>query len=199
MGRHSSYTDEIAKKICDRICQGEGLVRICEEKGMPAQGTVYIWLRDQPKFQEMYTRAREVQQDFHAEQLLEIADEEPEFHHHVGWAHNRIEARKWIMSKLAPRKYGDKVLLAGADGTSPMKLEVEWKSSPESQSSSTIDHDRNSSHFTPDRSASRALLLIDEPAKLSLASTSSSEPPLDVDWSDPASLTSPPTADKPKA
>lgn len=188
-GRPSKYTEEIADEICTRICQGEGVARICEDDEMPPQGTVYVWLQKHESFREKYARARETQQDFHAEQLLEIVDEEPEFHHHVGWARNRMDARKWLMSKLAPKKYGDKVLLAGADGTSPAKLEVSWQ---QPELPSTTSRDGSSQTSTLDHSASLASSLIVEQARQSPASTISSEPPLDADWSDPDLPTSPP-------
>ena len=122
MGRPSSYTDEIAQTICERIAQGESVRAICEDDDMPAQSSVYLWLTKNKQFSEQYAHAREGQCEHFLEEIMEIADEEPEFHHHVGWARNRIDTRKWAMSKLAPKKYGDKILHAGHDD-GPVKIE----------------------------------------------------------------------------
>jgi hypothetical protein len=35
----------------------------------------------------------------------------------------RVDARKWVASKLKPRKYGDRTTLAG-DAENPMRLET---------------------------------------------------------------------------
>lgn len=91
------------------------------------------WLADDNKqsFRIKYTRAREVQADFHAEQIIEIADEltvEAKYNGEdvtldissTAVARNklRVEARKWYAAKLAPKKYGEKVTNehTGTDG-----------------------------------------------------------------------------------
>ena len=113
---------------------------ICAESGMPACSAVYRWLNERPEFQEQYARAREEQADFYAGQIVEIADEEvtmvrADKHKSrdedgdgntevvfdpTAVARNRlrVDARKWYASKLAPKKYGEKVTqeLTGTDG-----------------------------------------------------------------------------------
>ena len=37
----------------------------------------------------------------------------------------RIEARKWLASKLLPKVYGDKLAHTGADGESPLTIKVD--------------------------------------------------------------------------
>jgi hypothetical protein len=162
---------------------------------MPTFKTVFLWLAKKADFLQQYQVATECRAEVWLEDILEIADEEPEFHHHVGWAKNRIDARKWAMSKLAVRRYGDKTIIAGADGTSPAKLEVSWH---QPESSSTTGPAGNSSDSMSAPSASPALSRTAAPAKLSPASTISNEPPLDVDWSGLDTPMSPPTGDKPK-
>jgi hypothetical protein len=196
MARPSIYSEELVEEICDRIAQGGAVRVICEDDDMPAEKTIYLWLAKKPEFLQRYEAAIAARTNVHAEELLEIADEEPEFHHHVGWARNRIDARKWLMAHLQPKKYGDKVLLAGADGTSPAKLEVSWQAQPASPS--TTPRDGNSSPSTIEPSALPASSLTDELARRSHASTTSSEPLLDVDWSDHDLPILHPTEDKPK-
>ena len=38
----------------------------------------------------------------------------------------RVDTRKWIMSKILPKRYGDKLAVGGADDLGPVRLS--WKS-----------------------------------------------------------------------
>lgn len=104
-GRPSIYTDELVDLICDRIASGESLRMICSEPGMPAQSSVYLWLSSKPGFSEKYAHARAAQADVYAQEIVDIADmcEDP------AKARLQMDARKWAASKLAPKKYGDKL------------------------------------------------------------------------------------------
>jgi hypothetical protein len=53
-----------------------------------------------------YARARQIQADYFADQTVEIADSETDNNR----ARNRMDARRWHASKIAPRKYGDRVV-----------------------------------------------------------------------------------------
>ncbi len=110
-GRPSTYTPEIATAICERLAAGETLRAICRAEGMPPEGTVRGWVIDNagPGFAERYTRARDIGQDVRADEVLEIAD---------GFDGKetdrdrlRVDARKWYLSKLAPKRYGDRLAL----------------------------------------------------------------------------------------
>ena len=63
------------------------------------------------------TRAREVQADHFADEIIEIVDTEPD----ANRARVRMDGRKWVSSKLAPKKYGDKVQVGG-DVNNPLKV-----------------------------------------------------------------------------
>lgn len=137
MARPSSFTQETADAICLRLANGESLRKICADEEMPDKSTVSRWLgqKDLQPFRDQYARAREEQADFYAEQVVEIADEDPatalessrneddpEVIRVDGAAvqHQRlrVDARKWYASKLAPKKYGDRVTAehTGPDG-----------------------------------------------------------------------------------
>lgn len=113
-GRKSTYTFEVADRICKALAEGRTITSICSDDDMPSIDGVYGWLRTYPAFAEAYARAREDQQDTFAAQILDIADTESDPQR----ARNRIDARKWHAAKAAPRKYGDKVTQehTGADG-----------------------------------------------------------------------------------
>ena len=121
MGRPSEFTEEMAAGICERLSEGESLRQICRGKGMPAKSTVLRWLTDRPQFQDQYARARDAQADHFGDEILEIADDgsndtyvtkdgvELVNHDHIARSRLRVDSRKWLMSKLAPKKYGDKL------------------------------------------------------------------------------------------
>src|SRR5713226_6823678 len=65
--------------------------------------------RAREDFSDMYARAREERADLLAKEILEIADAPCKDAVEVAHARNRLDPRKWLASKLAPRKYGDRV------------------------------------------------------------------------------------------
>jgi hypothetical protein len=113
-GRPPEYSAEIGAEICTRIAEGESLRQICKAPGMPAKTTVFRWLADERRitFRDQYARAREAQMETLAEEILEIADGTVADNAAVALARVRIDSRKWLMSKLAPKKYGDKLDLS---------------------------------------------------------------------------------------
>ena len=142
MGRHSSYSEQIADTICERIAGGESLIAICRDASMPGQSTVFAWLAQRPEFQEKYARAREAQADAIFDEILDIADDarndwmerQGEDGQGAGWQLNgdhvqrsrlRIDARKWMAGKLRPKVYGDKIQqeISGAGG-GPLVVEI---------------------------------------------------------------------------
>lgn len=142
MGRISTFNEDIAAKLCDRIAAGESLRKICTDSKMPSMATVMRWLGkpENAAFREQYACARDAQADKLVEEMLEIADEEctmvrSDKHGSkdddgqgntevvfdaTAVARNklRVDARKWVASKMAPKKYGDKVTqeVVGAGG-----------------------------------------------------------------------------------
>lgn len=122
-GRPSDYTAEIADEICTRLANGESLRAICNSERddfMPHIGTVLRWVSQNNEFREQYAKAREIQAETHADDIVSIADGPTEADDSVKTARDRlrVDARKWVASKLLPKKYGDKVTQehTGPDG-----------------------------------------------------------------------------------
>lgn len=120
MARQSTYTPEIAAKICARLAEGESLIAICADDDMPSRAAVYVWLESNTEFQDRYARARARQAEHFLDEIVQIADESDRdtIHGENGDSPNsewiarsrlRVDTRKWVMSKLAPKKYGDKI------------------------------------------------------------------------------------------
>jgi hypothetical protein len=123
MPRQTDYDEEIADRLCEEIAAGAALYRLCaESEELPAERTVYQWLQANPAFAQKYARARERQQDREADRIVEIADSAED----ANLARLQIDARKWRASKLAPKKYGDRVQaeLSGPDG-GPIRTQVD--------------------------------------------------------------------------
>jgi hypothetical protein len=110
------YSPEIAKEICDRLAAGESLRAICDDAGTPARSTVLKWLTEHAEFSDQYAIARDAGLDVMADHVIEISDQEPGTLDNGGTdtgrvAANRLrmDARRWYLSKLAPKRYGDRL------------------------------------------------------------------------------------------
>ena len=82
---------------------------VCSQDGMPSAFTVCKWLSENEEFSKQYARAREEQADSFADEIIDIADSVAPEAGEVAKAKLQIDARKWKASKMAPKKYGDKV------------------------------------------------------------------------------------------
>ena len=130
MARSTSYTQDKAIKICERLARGRSMKSIATDDDMPAQGTIYVWLRDNEEFQEIYARARETQADAIFDECLSIADDKNldtsidedgkliVDGEAIQRARLRIDTRKWMAGKLRPKKYGDKLDLTATSTVS---------------------------------------------------------------------------------
>ena len=123
-GRQTIYTAEIAETICRQLSEGKSLRSICRTPGYPHESTVRLWVVDNVNdFATHYARARDVGLDVMAESLIDIADE-PVGTLLTGGTDSgavnkqrlQVDTRKWILSKLAPKKYGDRQTLAHEGG-----------------------------------------------------------------------------------
>lgn len=134
IGRPTEYNTDVADSICARIADGESLRSICRCSDMPSMSMVMRWLGVHQYFREQYARAREEQADKIFDELLEIADDgrndwiEKEQgsvvdHEHVSRSKLRIDTRKWMLARMAPKKYGDatNIKLSG-DSENPLNV-----------------------------------------------------------------------------
>ena len=121
-GRPSKYTDKLADKICQMIAQGQSVRSICAKKDMISMQTFFRWLRENDKFREQYAQACKERSYAQAEEIIDIADnatndymEKLEGDGYIFNSENvqrsrlRIDTRKWLMSKMNPKVYGDKL------------------------------------------------------------------------------------------
>lgn len=127
-GRLSEYTDEKAEAICTWIRQGKSLNSYCKQAGMGIE-TPYRWMRTVPRFREMYEQAQEDRADTLADQLLAVVDDLPPdaTMEQVQIARLRLDARKWVASKLRPTRWGDKQTVEHTGGGISINIGIPQK------------------------------------------------------------------------
>lgn len=111
--------------VCERVANCDFLENIAQDCGV-SRGSLVKWLSSDAH-NAVYARAREAQADKMAEDILSIADDgksdtyvdadgkvctDQEV---IARSRLRVDARKWLASKMAPKKYGEKLAIGGAD------------------------------------------------------------------------------------
>jgi len=124
MGRPSSYSDEIAKEICDRLIEGESLRQICLDAHMPHRSTVTNWQDSDDAFSAKCARARDWQADYMDDLILDTAKECTSETANADRV--KIGAYQWRAERLNQKRYGNKISQqhTGLDGK---PIEVESK------------------------------------------------------------------------
>jgi hypothetical protein len=122
-------SQEVRDAICEQLADGKSLREVCKAEGMPNRSTVFRALTEDALFRDQYARAREAGVEVMADELLDISDDgRNDFMErdlgdgvvtqqlnaeHIQRSKLRVDTRKWLLSKLAPKKYGDKLELGG--------------------------------------------------------------------------------------
>ncbi len=117
--------------ICERVADCHFLHDIAKDVGV-SRGSMVKWLGAGSNA-DLYARAREAQADRMAEDILQIADDgtrdtyidsegrERTDQDVIARSRLRVDARKWLAAKMAPKKYGEKLAIGGADDLPPIK------------------------------------------------------------------------------
>lgn len=121
MGKTIYDKEKLKPLILEAIRMGNSLQKICKQEGMPNINTVMDWVDEDKDYAVQYARAREIRADKLFEEILTIADSKPDDKMvDKDWntvidssavQRNRlqVDARKWILAKMSPKKYGDKL------------------------------------------------------------------------------------------
>lgn len=125
VGRPDIFTQDLADEVCKRIAEGKSLRSVCKDDDMPGMTTVFKWLREKEDFTKQYARATEERTEAMAEDILDISDDgtndwmtittkggfEQEVPNNEVLQRSklRVDTRKWLMAKMKPKKYGEKV------------------------------------------------------------------------------------------
>lgn len=126
LGRPSIYSPELGLKICERLANGESLRAICKGEEFPTKSTVLRWIIDgeHKDFSDQYAKAREVQAEVLADEIIEISDTtklgiinelgpdglviKTREEDMLGHRRLQVDTRKWYLSKVLPKKFGEK-------------------------------------------------------------------------------------------
>jgi hypothetical protein len=130
VGRPTIYSESLATQICNLIAEGMSLRKICERPDMPSRPTVFDWIAKYESFSDQYAKAKRDGSIAWAEEILEIADDGTNDYmeslakdgdssagvaayklngENIQRSKLRVDTRKWLLSKIQPKKYGDKV------------------------------------------------------------------------------------------
>ena len=133
-GRKTKYTKKLSDEICRKMAVGMSLREICRAAHMPHATAVRGWVvKDRDGFAQRYEEACRLRAWYWAEEMIEICDdgsndyierktEDGSFivfnNEHVQRSRLRLDTRKWLLSKLLTKTYGDKTTLEhqGRDG-----------------------------------------------------------------------------------
>lgn len=123
MAGKTTFTQDMGDLICAGLSDGKSLRTVCNDPGMPCKATVFNWMRTQPTFLDQYTRAKDEASDALFDECQDIADngandymeandpDNPGYKlngEHIQRSKLRIDTRKWMASKMKPKKYGDR-------------------------------------------------------------------------------------------
>lgn len=100
------------------MAQGMSIRKACTKIGM--SDSTFMDYIARPEFSAQYAQAMERRADALFDEIVDIADNnEPEAD--TNRDRLRVDTRKWIVARMLPKKYGDKV---DGDGLADNKLEI---------------------------------------------------------------------------
>ncbi len=135
MGIHSSFTQEVADRICDHISDGKSLRSFCADNNL-AYRTIMAWIQANSEFAAQYARARDIGYDVIAEEIRDISDTpvlgtektfkgngdvETKESDMLGHRKLQIETRLKLLACWSPKKYGSRITHSG-DPSAPIAL-----------------------------------------------------------------------------
>ncbi len=140
VGRPKIYDEKVATRLCEQIATtSKSLRTICKDDKFPCVATVLTWLKEKPEFLAQYNIAKQEQADYLIEEMIDIADDgsndfmtitkgDKEYNVEDREVTNRsklrVETRKWIASKLKPKKYGDKLDIDHTTEGQPIQINI---------------------------------------------------------------------------
>lgn len=128
-------TPENAELICSMVEQGIGLVEIARRLGCKQHSSITDWVRDDREKNQgagiasRYARAQEARWALMADEVLALADDRsymgrPDAQAIVQQQRLAVDTRKWLLSKMLPRQFGDRIEVAG-DPDAPVVSRIE--------------------------------------------------------------------------
>ena len=115
--------EDFLAEVFDRIAVGESMLKICQDPGMPARKSIFKWIDEDEEVKRQYNEALRLRGEHYADGVMESAEaavglDAPG----VNAQRLIVDTKKWIAARLLPRKYGDRVVLAG-DTDNPLQVQ----------------------------------------------------------------------------
>ncbi len=122
VGAPTMYTEELGNEICAKLAtNAKGLGPLSKENPhWPCPQTIFEWRIKHKEFGAKYALAKTNQIEALVDEILNISDNDDNdvIETENGYASNsaaiqrarlRVDSRKWLAGKLAPKIYGDKI------------------------------------------------------------------------------------------
>lgn len=151
MAYSQQQKDKIFETVFTEIINGRAVRNILKDEGMPNATTFFEWLSQDEEKNKQYARACELRAEALFDEILEIADDKSQDVEYTenGQTQNsefiqrsrvRIDARKWVASKLNPKKFGDKVDVTtqGEKINQPQAIQIEIVKADEAKGDASI-------------------------------------------------------------
>jgi hypothetical protein len=147
MARPTKFTSKLGLTICKRIAGGESLRNVCCDENMPNRSSVHLWILagkasdaspELKAFSDQYELSIEVRAENMFDEIEEIADDgrndymtkvnndgleyEVVNSEHIQRSRLRVDARKWKLSKMLPKKFGEKLDLTSGGKALPSPI-----------------------------------------------------------------------------
>jgi hypothetical protein len=101
------YSEDTAVEVCLRMMDGENILVICHDEGMPSWNTLARWRIENPEFARAYAQAREASAEMLEAQVLLVTGTATAENWQIARAH--ADNLKWAAAKRHPKVYGDRI------------------------------------------------------------------------------------------
>jgi len=118
----SEFSTEVLTAICERMSDGESLREICDKSpDLPSRRTILRWVKNDDAAKKIYDEAQQDRMHWYADEIVNIAYDTSNDtikgkdgqdlcnHEWIARSRLKVDSLKFLMSKLAPRTYGDKL------------------------------------------------------------------------------------------
>lgn len=122
-GYSEEQRENIVKAICEDVIENKLSFTQAVNNSPISYVSFFNWVTESEKLKALYNYAREIRSDILFEEIIDIADttedgevikDTPngtivERGDMLGHRRLKIDARKWVVSKMQPKKYGEKL------------------------------------------------------------------------------------------
>lgn len=121
---YRSMTNEMMTEICSQIARGKALYRIVKLEGMCSRDTFFKSVSTNAEWAKQYKEAVDMRGEYFADQISELSDEaRGQTSEEVQAIKLQVNTRQWLASKLLPKKYGERMVVAG-DSDNPLVTQL---------------------------------------------------------------------------